>query len=353
MSSSEPLMTQTPNQNAAPRRRNDLSSPLTALLLTLALAAPLRAQFANTQTLQDLSRQTQSLYVQAAQSVVRVQLPTTLPTAAGAGGAVANAPATTAPAGVPPTFTPNVIGIVVDANGHAMLPMYTTKANCGDAPLHVLLCDGSFADAQFVGSDKPTHITVIQVLHRHLSPMALATSAPAEGAIVMALAVDPSSPRLGVWSRWSSNWGLIIQTDGSAAGFSGRGQFLPAGARAPVIRQIIDHGRVDRPILGVAINMAIPQVVSPVALSGVSRPVNSTGAATPVIFITQVFPDTAAARAGLKINDLIVTLAGQPVSDTASFATTITKQRGPTQLQVLRDGQLLSLTVDLELPPQN
>ena len=171
--------------------------------------------------------------------------------------------------------------------------------------------------------------------------------------MVMALAIDPSSPRLGIWSRWSNNWGLVIQTDGSAAGFSNHGQFLVASARAPVIQQLIDHGRVDRPILGVVISMAMPQLIPQPATQGIPVPADATTAPTPAIFVSHVFPDTPAAKAGLKPNDLILTLAGQPVSDTASFATTIAQQRGPTQLQVLRDGQLVSLTVDLELPPQN
>jgi serine protease Do len=175
--------------------------------------------------------------------------------------------------------------------------------------------------------------------------MALGTALPAEGSVVMVMAVDPVATRLAVWTRWSGAMGLVIETDGTIAGFSNRGQFVAAGARAPVVRQIIEHGRVERPVLGVVIATVAPNDPVRAALKELGQ--------SPAIRVFKVLEDSPAARAGLQTGDFVVTLSGAPVGDAEDFASTIAERRGPTQLGVLRDSQKLSLTVELQSPPQN
>jgi S1-C subfamily serine protease len=309
------------------------------LLMGLTLCVPALGQvLVNRPTLNALNDETQSLYFQVAQSVVRVQLPTTRPSTA----TTNPADKTTRPA-EPALFVPNSIGFVVDGDGHAMLPMYTDKANVGDRPIPALLCDGTIVKATFVGSDKPTNLTMIQVHRPGLQPLARRIAAPREGTLVMALGIEPGSPRMGIWTRFASNWGLVIQTDGSVAGFSGRGQFLVAGARDPILQALIAFGKVPRPYLGVVIDTVKPN--DPQRLDP------SLGQ-SPAIRIYGVIANKPAAKAGLQTGDLILSLAGATVGDRESFATAIAACHGPTELKILRQDQIISVTVDLQ-PPQN
>jgi hypothetical protein len=67
-----------------------------------------------------------------------------------------------------------------------------------------------------------------------------------------------------------------------------------------------------------------------------------------VVVVSQVAPGSAAARAGLRANDIILEMNGQPTSDATIFGKRIqSAPDGPVQLKVLRDNETLTLTVNL------
>jgi S1-C subfamily serine protease len=68
----------------------------------------------------------------------------------------------------------------------------------------------------------------------------------------------------------------------------------------------------------------------------------------PAIRVAQVVPNSAAQSAGLRDNDIVLTLAGEPVTDVLSFAATIAHCRGETALKVLRNGEALTINVNLQ-----
>jgi hypothetical protein len=350
-------------------------------------------QAANLPLLEELSRQTESLYHAVSPGVVRVQLPTTRPSTQPGEQAAQDplarwdskltpevrarlrqnpesgvayvaeiipvpGPTIAAPgnANVPPTpppvpaahvivFTPNVLGVVFDAQGHALLPMFVPAANIGDKPLTVLLCDGTVTQARFVGSDRQSNLTVVQVLHGVVRPLPFSAEAPAEGALVMMMSMDPAATRLSVWTRWTNNQGLVIRTDGSVAGFSQRGGFLSGAACAPVVRQLIQHGHVDRPRLGV--------VIRDVDANDPLRQLDAVLGQTPAIRIWNVIAGSPADQAGLHVGDLILKLGGQPVGDVHGFAAAIAALHGPTDMQILRQDQTVSVKVNLESQSSN
>jgi S1-C subfamily serine protease len=238
------------------------------------------------------------------------------------------------------------MGIIVDDQGHALLPMYTARSNISDNEmLPVLLCDGSVAPAKFIGSDKVTNISVIQILRQGLRPMALGTVPPAEGSLVMVMSVDPVATALRVWTRWSGAMALVIQTDGTISGFSNRGQFVAAGSRVSVARQLIQFGHVERPILGVVISTVPPNDPIRAMLKSLGQ--------EPAIHVDKVIDGSPAARSGLQDGDLVLTLAGAPVTTALDFATAVSERRGPTELGILRQDQEIQITVDVQSPPQN
>ena len=67
-----------------------------------------------------------------------------------------------------------------------------------------------------------------------------------------------------------------------------------------------------------------------------------------VVVVSKVMPDSAAARAGLQTNDIILEMNGQRTSDATTFSKLIqSAPDGKVQLQVLRNGQTLMLTANL------
>jgi S1-C subfamily serine protease len=138
---------------------------------------------------------------------------------------------------------------------------------------------------------------------------------------------------------------LVIQTDGTISGFSNRGQFIAAGSRASVVRQLIQFGRVERPILGVVISTVPPNDPIRAILKSLGQ--------EPAIHVDHVIDGSPAARAGLQDGDLVLTLAGAPVGTALDFATSVSERRGPTELGILRQDQEIQITVDVRSPPQN
>jgi hypothetical protein len=327
--------------------------------------------------LRALDQQTQSLYRQVSASVIRVQLPI-LPLANGSTTQPSNAmgqwmgrldpelrvrlqqnpafvaevvpttqpqllvvrPNFTPPPNTKAGFIPNIIGLVIDAQGHAMLPAYLSPEYAANKPLPVLLSDGSVTLGHFIASDRKSHLTVIQVDHAGLRPAVLMGGRPADGALVMTMSVDPSQTHLSIWTRFADNWGLVARSDGGVAGFSGHGYFLSADACRTVVRQLIEYHQVRRRLLGVRIEA--------VSATDPQRLVDTALGQTPAIRIWQVIADSPAAKAKLRVGDLILTLAGEPVGDALSFAAAIAERRGSTPLTILRQDRIISITVDLK-----
>jgi S1-C subfamily serine protease len=62
----------------------------------------------------------------------------------------------------------------------------------------------------------------------------------------------------------------------------------------------------------------------------------------------QVIAGSAAEQAGLRQDDLILSLAGESVGDPQSFAAAIANRRGKTEITILRQGQKHVVNVDLQ-----
>jgi hypothetical protein len=333
-----------------------------------------------------LNQQTESLYHQVSLGVVRVQLPTPRPTTIPSGefsrlpmrsfaapgvtyiaeimpaespaavtadtrvAAKESVSASTAATMPNPVverilLSPNVLGIVIDDKGHVLLPVFAPAEIVGSSLMPVVLGDGHLGSARFVASDRKTNLTVLQMVHGTVHALAFSSTPLPEGEMVMLMTMDPSATHLGVWSHWANDWGLVIRTNGSVAGFSARGRFISASACAPVAQQLIDHGHVDRAFLGVGILF--------VGANDPQRQVDPLLGQSPAIRIIEVIHDTPAERVGLRVGDLILSLAGQPVDNEESFAAAVAVLRGNTELKILRQGQIISVTVDLEPPSSN
>jgi hypothetical protein len=225
---------------------------------------------------------------------------------------------------------PQVMGIVLDDVGHVLIPVFIEKDALQGRPLRVVGGGKQFVAAHLVGSDRQTNLTVIQLDSPLGRPVTLAGDRPADGALVMLLSPNGDSGHLSIWTGGQQDRGLLITTGGNVGGFVRLGQYLSGDAMKPIASELIQYGKVRRAALGVLISQA------------------ETPDGQRAVRIEQVIEHSAAADGGLRDGDFILSLAGSSVSDVPSFAAAIAERNGQTDLAVLRDGQPVTVTVNLK-----
>ncbi|HTL30315.1 MAG TPA: PDZ domain-containing protein [Tepidisphaeraceae bacterium] len=225
---------------------------------------------------------------------------------------------------------PRSVGLVLDDGEHVVVPYYIEKDAIGDATLNLAMGDGTMATATFVGSDRPTNLTVLKLSKPSGKAIHLTGHKPAEGALVMLLAASGDSSRLVVWTGGQQENGVVVTLDGDVAGFTRYGQFLAAHHCRPVVEQIIRTGSVRRAVLGVLVTQ-----------TDAMGPHES-------IRVDDVARQSPAEGAGIRRGDIIRAVSGEPIVDLPTFAAAIAVSRGATKLQIDRDGKTFEVTVDLQ-----
>jgi hypothetical protein len=246
----------------------------------------------------------------------------------------------TAPPTTQPGFTPNNIGLLLDDRGHILVPLYVEREAVGNNPVKLAGPDGQLTTGKFIGSDRQTNLTLLQVDKPSAKPVRLGSSRPAIGSLVLCLAPADGSGRLGIWTDGAQNNGIIVTTSGDIAGVAHYGQFLAGSACELIVRQLEQYGAVRRATLGVLITEIRPD--DPLRRQ---QPVLGVRSA---MRIDQVIAGSAADKGGLKPGDFVLAIAGESVSDLPSFAAAIAARNGPTELQILRAQRTLRISVDLQ-----
>jgi S1-C subfamily serine protease len=232
------------------------------------------------------------------------------------------------------------MGIVVDDQGHVMVPHYVDGAAFTE-PVPVSLADGRLALATFVGSDRQTDLTVLKMSGIKTKALSMSTAEPGAGALVLVVSLNPAFNRLAVWAGGEPDLGVVASPDGGIAGFTYGGRFRPAAPSQPIAQELIEHGQVRRPFLGVSIETVAPD--------DPERSPNESLRDAPALRIQKVIPGSIADRAGLRAGDLILKLANESVTDAPAFAAAIARSRGETEMVILRDGEQISVKVDLQV----
>jgi serine protease Do len=129
---------------------------------------------------------------------------------------------------------------------------------------------------------------------------------------------------------------FLVSDNGS---FSGMGFAIPTQIVKPTIDALIAHGKVVHGYMGIGITDVTPENSKFFDLS------KSAGA-----LVSQVEPDSPAAKAGLKTGDVITGLDGKPVNDAGELQVEVgQRQPGTTiKLDVMRDGKNTTIPVTLE-----
>jgi S1-C subfamily serine protease len=195
----------------------------------------------------------------------------------------------------------------------------------------VTLADGARVAARLAGSDPGTDIAVLRVEDSAHAPIPKAGGPPKPGQIALNLGRSPDSgvnatmgivsAVSGVWRTWrggrldhyirldltvypGSSGGVVVNTAGEALGIATSALSRIAGVAIPtvtvdrVVDEILARGRMARGYLGVG-------------LQRVELPDHQKG-----LIVLSLEPEGPAARAGLLLGDILVSLGGVPVAET-------------------------------------
>ena len=126
---------------------------------------------------------------------------------------------------------------------------------------------------------------------------------------------------------------FLISPSGS---FSGMGFAIPSQIAKPVVDSLIRNGKVEHAYMGVSISDITPEN------SKFFQTKDNNGAV-----ITQVEPDSPAAKAGLKIGDVVTAVNGRPVTDASQLQIAVGEQKPGSKLElgILRDGKEVKIPV--------
>ena len=241
--------------------------------------------------------------------------------------------------------------------------------------IRVEATDSRFFDAEVVGRDSLSDVAVLRIDAEDLPTLTLGDSDQLrEGEWVMAIG-NPlgfaHSVTMGTVSalgrdRFGPEYGSFIQTDaalnkgnsggalvnlrGELVGINtaitsndggniGIGFAIPINLVKHVAAQLIEHGEVRRGLLGVRIGNLEPLLAEALGLD------NTQG-----VLITSVSSGRAADKAGVKRDDIVLEVDGQPVRNAVDLRSLIgsTAPGVEVELLVLRDSEKKRIKVELE-----
>lgn len=269
-------------------------------------------------------------------------------------------------------------GVVIDNKGD-LLTNYHVVRNA--RRILVALDDGRRARAKVVGVDQETDLAVLHIDLKNLHPAVIGNSDTVQvGDIVLAIgnpfglgqtvtqgivsAMGRSTIGINQLEDYiqtdaainpGNSGGALINTNGRvigintgiysrSGGYQGVGFAIPINVALNVMQQILKTGSVKRGWLGVKIRTVDAQVASSMRLPRTSG-----------VVIVGLLPKSPAAKAGMKVGDVVISLNSQRVRTARGFLNYIAQRRpGSTVVVVyVRNQQTHRLEITLGIrPPQ-
>ena len=265
-------------------------------------------------------------------------------------------------------------GVIVSTDGYILTNNHVVEQS---ARIQVELSDKRVLDATLIGADAPSDLAVVKIDAANLPVVAIGdSSAMRVGDVVLAVG-NPlgvgQTVTMGIVSakgratglgdgsyedflqtdapiNQGNSGGALVNTAGELVGINsqilspsggniGIGFAVPSNMAKNVMDQLVSNGRVHRGKLGVTIQGVTGDLAAGLGLD------KSQGA-----LVSDVTAGSAAARAGLKRGDVIVSYQGRAIADTNAFRNEVaaTKPGSTVTLQVLRDGKTSELKATLE-----
>ena len=268
-------------------------------------------------------------------------------------------------------------GVIVSNDGHILTNHHVVD---GAEQIRIELVDRRTFDAKVVGSDPRSDLAVLKIDAKDLPTLALGNSDQVQvGDVVLALG-NPlgigQTVTAGIISAKGRSTGLsdgsfedflqtdapinrgnsggaLVNTNGELIGINsqilspsggniGIGFAIPANMARNVMDQLIKTGQVRRGQLGVVVQTVTQDMASSMDLKEARG-----------VIVSQVQPNSAAERAGIRRGDVITALNGEPANDSNSLRNIVASTAPGTEvtLTILRDGGEQQLRATLgELP---
>ncbi len=264
-------------------------------------------------------------------------------------------------------------GVIVDAERGYILTNHHVVADADE--IRVSLVDGEELDAEVVGSDPATDIALIRVEADDLTEMPIGNSENVRvGDFVLAIGnpfglghtvtsgivsalgragINPNGYEDFIQTDASINpgnsGGALVNMRGELVGINsaiisrtggnvGIGFAVPTEIAGSIMRQILDFGEVRRGLLGVTIQ-GIDAEIAEALNASVER-----GA-----LITEVVPGSAAEDSGLRVDDIIIAVNEEKISNATELRNAIGLKGSGENVEIsyIRDGETRSTTAKL------
>ncbi len=128
-----------------------------------------------------------------------------------------------------------------------------------------------------------------------------------------------------------------------SGGYMGIGFAIPINIVKAVVEQIKTHGKVERGWLGVIIQDLTPSLAKELGIKVKEG-----------VLVTEVIPNSPAAKAGLKEKDVILSVNGKPVKTASELRSQVLLLRpgSKVELEILRGEEKKKVTVIIETPKE-
>ena len=266
-------------------------------------------------------------------------------------------------------------GFIISPDGYILTNNHMVE---GAEKVKIELTDGRKFTAKIIGTDSDSDVAVIKIDADDLPYLELADSdalevgewvlaignplglshtvtagiVSAKGRSGFGLATLENFIQTDAAINFGNSGGPLINLDGKVVGINtaiagstgniGIGFAIPINMAKHAYEQLVKGGTVERGYLGVLPQDLEPEMAKAFGLK------NGKG-----VLMPEVTKDSAADKAGLKHNDVILELNGKPVESADSFRNRIAmlKPGSKVQLVIWRDGKRKTLTVKLSKRP--
>jgi len=267
-------------------------------------------------------------------------------------------------------------GVIVTKDGYILTNNHVVD---GAGEVTVSMTDGRQFIAKVVGRDPKSDIAVVKIAADNLPTVPLADSDKVEvGDVVLAIGnpfgvgqtvtkgIVSATQRGGMGIEDYEDFiqtdaainpgnsgGALVDIDGRligvntailsrSGGSQGMGFAIPSGLASHVMTSLIAYGHVTRGYLGVQIQNVTPALADEFKLK------ENAGA-----IVSDVVPESAAAKAGFKEGDVVVSFNGKKVADSRhlQLAVADTQPGSTVPVEVLRNGEKQTLNVTVKPLP--